>query len=100
MTKLSSGEKNIKNCLYDICIVGGLGHVGLPLGISFAQSGKKVMIYDINQKAIDIVSRGNMPFKEIGAEIYGYASKEIFYRNEHETGILNCNPQQFGDNIN
>jgi UDP-N-acetyl-D-mannosaminuronic acid dehydrogenase len=48
--------------------VGGLGHVGLPLGISFADSGKRVVLYDINQKAIDTVSQGKMPFVEAGAE--------------------------------
>lgn len=53
---------------YDICIIGGLGRVGLPLGISFAHSAKKVMLYDINLKAMDIVSQGRMPFKEKGAE--------------------------------
>ncbi len=58
----------MKKNLYDICIVGGLGHVGLPLGISLAQAGKKVILYDINQKTIDIVSQGNMPFIEAGAE--------------------------------
>ena len=53
---------------YDVCIVGGLGHVGLPLGISLAQSGKRVILYDINKEAIDILSRGKMPFMENGAE--------------------------------
>jgi UDP-N-acetyl-D-mannosaminuronic acid dehydrogenase len=53
---------------YDICIIGGLGHIGLPLGISFAKTGKKVILYDINQKAIDMVSKGGMPFLEAGAE--------------------------------
>jgi UDP-N-acetyl-D-mannosaminuronic acid dehydrogenase len=58
----------MKNNLYDVCIVGGLGHVGLPLGISLAHSGKKVILYDIDQKAIDTVSKGKMPFIEVGAE--------------------------------
>ena len=58
----------MKEFEYDVCIVGGLGHVGLPLGISFAQSGKKVVLYDINEKTIDIVSRGEMPFMESGAQ--------------------------------
>jgi len=53
---------------YDICIIGGLGHVGLPLGISFAATGKRVILYDINQIAIDMVSKGIMPFLENGAE--------------------------------
>ena len=58
----------MKTQTYDICVVGGLGHVGLPLGISLAQSGKQVVLYDINQKTIDIVSQGKMPFVEEGAE--------------------------------
>ena len=29
--------------LYDVCIVGGLAHVGLPLGILLADAGKKVL---------------------------------------------------------
>jgi len=58
----------MKKKKYDICIIGGLGHVGLPLGISFAKSGKKVILYDVNQQAIDIVTKGKMPFLEAGAE--------------------------------
>lgn len=58
----------MKKNLYDICIVGGLGHVGLPLGISLAHSGKKVILYDIDKRAIDTVSQGKMPFMEKGAE--------------------------------
>jgi UDP-N-acetyl-D-mannosaminuronic acid dehydrogenase len=53
---------------YDVCVVGGLGRVGLPLGISLADSGKKVMLYDIDKDAIDCVSSGKMPFIEAGAE--------------------------------
>jgi len=55
------------NC-YDVCIIGGVGHAGLPLGISLAESGKKVILYDIDKRAIDIVSQGKMPFIEPGAE--------------------------------
>lgn len=58
----------MKKRLYDVCVIGGLGHVGLPLGISFADSGKRVVLYDINRETIDIVSQGKMPFLEVGAE--------------------------------
>ena len=30
----------------DIVIVGGAGHIGLPLGMLFANKGKKVILYD------------------------------------------------------
>ena len=53
---------------YDVCIVGGLGHVGLPLGISLAEAGRKVVLYDINERSIKTVSAGKMPFLEQGAE--------------------------------
>ncbi len=53
---------------YDVCVVGGLGHIGLPLGISFAKAGKKVILYDINKDSIETVSKGKMPFSEVGAE--------------------------------
>ncbi|MFA5251642.1 MAG: nucleotide sugar dehydrogenase [Phycisphaerae bacterium] len=53
---------------YDVCVIGGLGHIGLPLGISFAKTGKKVILYDINKDSIDTVSKGKMPFSEVGAE--------------------------------
>ena len=55
------------NTKYDVCIIGGLGHVGLPLGLSLADSGKRVVLYDINRKWIDMVSAGQMPFIEEGA---------------------------------
>lgn len=52
----------------DICVMGGGGHVGLPLSLVFASKGKKVRIFDINRKTIDTVLSGRMPFMEKGAE--------------------------------
>lgn len=78
MKNLFSGGSQLKSHLYDICVIGGLGHVGLPLGISFAHSGKKVVLYDINQEAIDTVSQGHMPFLEKGAE---EILKEVLNKN-------------------
>ena len=53
---------------YDVCVIGGAGHVGLPLSIAFANKGKKVIIYDINEKAINEINSGKMPFLEENAE--------------------------------
>ncbi len=60
-------KKNLKN-LFDVVIIGGLGHVGLPLGIAFAEKGLKVCLYDINKDKGEIVKKGVMPFIEYGAE--------------------------------
>jgi UDP-N-acetyl-D-mannosaminuronic acid dehydrogenase len=53
---------------YDLCVVGGAGHVGLPLSIAFAAQGLRVFICDLNQKALDVIKSGRMPFMERGAE--------------------------------
>ncbi|MBF0483195.1 MAG: nucleotide sugar dehydrogenase [Candidatus Omnitrophica bacterium] len=53
---------------YDVCVIGGLGHIGLPLGISLAQTGMKVAAYDINEKAVQTISAGKIPFMEQGAD--------------------------------
>ncbi|PYR36988.1 MAG: nucleotide sugar dehydrogenase, partial [Acidobacteria bacterium] len=53
---------------FDICIIGGAGHVGLPLALVFARAGKRVLIHDLNQAAMDTIKAGAMPFIEYGAE--------------------------------
>jgi UDP-N-acetyl-D-mannosaminuronic acid dehydrogenase len=50
--------------LYDVCIVGGCGHVGLPLAITFAAKNLRVCIHDIDDAAVASVGRGTMPFRE------------------------------------
>jgi UDP-N-acetyl-D-mannosaminuronic acid dehydrogenase len=85
------GRYQMEKMKYDICIIGGLGHVGLPLGILFANTGKKVMIYDLYEKAIDMVLRGKMPFKEEGAEalLKKVIGKTLFVSSDKEV-IKNC----------
>jgi len=48
-------------------VLGGCGHVGLPLGLAFADSGLRVALYDTNLAAVDRVSSGKMPHLEPGA---------------------------------
>lgn len=52
----------------DICVVGGAGHVGLPLAVVLASKGLRVLIHDINDKALAKIKSGVMPFLEEGAE--------------------------------
>lgn len=51
-----------------ITIVGGCGHVGLPLGIVLAEKGFDVRLYDIGKEWVSMVNAGKMPFMENGAE--------------------------------
>jgi UDP-N-acetyl-D-mannosaminuronic acid dehydrogenase len=52
---------------HDVVIVGGCGHVGLPLGIALGQCGLRVALYDTNKEAVDTVNDGRLPFEEDGA---------------------------------
>jgi UDP-N-acetyl-D-mannosaminuronic acid dehydrogenase len=52
----------------NICIIGGCGHVGIPLGLAFASKNFNVTLLDINQKAVDAINAGKLPFIEDGAQ--------------------------------
>jgi UDP-N-acetyl-D-mannosaminuronic acid dehydrogenase len=53
---------------HDVVVMGGCGHVGLPLGMAFADRGLDVVLYDINRDVVDCVNAGVMPFFETGAD--------------------------------
>jgi len=50
-----------------ITIVGGCGHVGLPLGIALANAGAQVSLYDTHAPRVAEIVAGKMPFVEWGA---------------------------------
>jgi UDP-N-acetyl-D-mannosaminuronic acid dehydrogenase len=52
----------------DVVVVGGCGHVGLPLGIGFADRGRKTVVFDINAESVAKVNRAELPFDEPGAQ--------------------------------
>jgi UDP-N-acetyl-D-mannosaminuronic acid dehydrogenase len=52
------------NSQVDVVIVGGCGHVGLPLGIAFADRGLNVALVDVNPLAVETVNGGELPFAE------------------------------------
>jgi len=52
---------------HDLVVIGGGGHVGLPLAIAFAAEGCSVLIYDVSERAVAQVNDGQLPFDEPGA---------------------------------
>ncbi|MGC5169262.1 nucleotide sugar dehydrogenase [Micromonospora sp. DT81.3] len=52
----------------DVVVVGGGGHVGLPLAIALASRGKRTVVYDVSQAAVDQIMAAKMPFIEPGAD--------------------------------
>ena len=51
-----------------IAIIGGCGHVGIPLGLALAHKGFQTTLIDKNVVAVDCISHGKLPFYEEGAE--------------------------------
>lgn len=52
---------------YDVVVVGGCGHVGLPLALAFADQGVRTVSYDVNDVVVKTVMDGQLPFREDGA---------------------------------
>jgi UDP-N-acetyl-D-mannosaminuronic acid dehydrogenase len=51
-----------------LAIVGGCGHVGLPLALAFARKGCQVDLLDVSAECVAQVNAGHMPFQEDDAD--------------------------------
>jgi UDP-N-acetyl-D-mannosaminuronic acid dehydrogenase len=63
-----AAKKSNPKTAVDLTVVGGAGHVGIPLVLSFASRGLRVMVYDVNERAVTQLQAGIVPFIEHGAE--------------------------------
>jgi UDP-N-acetyl-D-mannosaminuronic acid dehydrogenase len=52
----------------DLTVIGGAGHVGIPLVLSFAAKGLTVNVNDLNLDSLAALKAGRLPFIEHGAE--------------------------------
>jgi UDP-N-acetyl-D-mannosaminuronic acid dehydrogenase len=52
----------------NVVVVGGCGHVGLPFGMVLADRGMQVVLLDTDKAKVALVNRGEMPFREAGAD--------------------------------
>jgi UDP-N-acetyl-D-mannosaminuronic acid dehydrogenase len=52
----------------DLTVVGGAGHVGIPLVLCFADSGLRVLINDPNEVSMRSLREGKLPFIEYDAQ--------------------------------
>jgi UDP-N-acetyl-D-mannosaminuronic acid dehydrogenase len=52
---------------YDVCVIG-LGRVGLPLALCFAEAGLSVLGVDKDEDRLEAIRAGRMPFKEPGTD--------------------------------
>ncbi len=69
----------IKPYKIKMTIIGGAGHIGLPLGILFANKGINVTLYDKNYVAIKKINNSKLPFmEENGKKLLQKNKKKIF----------------------
>jgi UDP-N-acetyl-D-mannosaminuronic acid dehydrogenase len=69
----------------DVVVVGGCGHVGLPLALTLADAALRVGIYDVNGATVDSINQCRMPFNEPGAP-------EILSRVAGTSLVASCDP--------
>jgi UDP-N-acetyl-D-mannosaminuronic acid dehydrogenase len=60
--------RSVNSQTADVTVVGGAGHVGVPLVLSFAAKGLKVNVNDLNHGNLASLRAGRLPFIEYGAE--------------------------------
>jgi UDP-N-acetyl-D-mannosaminuronic acid dehydrogenase len=63
---VSGASATVENA--DITVVGGAGHVGIPLVLALAQAGFRVNVNDLNSDALKTLKAGRLPFIEDGAD--------------------------------
>lgn len=68
----SNMEKNVYELLKEkktSLAVVGLGYVGMPIAVAFAEKGLDVIGFDNNEKKIELYKSGVDPTKEVGDEV-------------------------------
>jgi len=51
-----------------VTVVGGAGHVGVPLVLALVEAGLRVNVNDLNDESLQMLRAGNLPFIEHGAD--------------------------------
>ena len=67
-----------------ICIIGGAGHIGLPLALKFCEKNFFVDVIDKNKSVIKNLKNSIFPFYETGGkELLKYCikNKQIDFKN-------------------
>lgn len=76
----------ISNVVGQIAVVGGAGHVGLPLSLLLAQRGFGVVIVDTDAAKVEGLQRGVPPFWERGASelLQEVSRRALSFCTEHQ----------------
>jgi UDP-N-acetyl-D-mannosaminuronic acid dehydrogenase len=74
-----------------IAVIGGAGHVGLPLSLFLAKSGFSVVVVDKDRAKMDFISSGNIPFieKDIDELLHACKHADISYTDQYSS-VSSC----------
>ncbi len=74
----------------NIAVVGGAGHVGLPLSLLLQYKGFQTTVIDIDAEKIERIKQGEFPFMEKGgAALLKTVKDKVTFTTEHKQ-IKNC----------
>lgn len=62
----------------------GLGYVGMPIAVTFAERGEKIIGFDINSDKVELYKKGIDPTNEVGNERLSKVKNIFFTSNEKE----------------
>lgn len=73
----------------NVSVVGGAGHIGLPLSCYIASKGHKVTIVDTNEDVLKNLKNDNLPFSEVNLEEYWKLAKNNIELSSKNQSIEN-----------
>src|SRR5215212_10134639 len=69
----------------------GLGYVGLPLAIEFANAGFKIIGFDVSQRVVDKLMRGESHIQDVpSADVARYVERGLFEATTDEARLGDC----------
>ena len=76
----------MENKSTNIAVIGGGGHVGLPLSLMFSKHGFRVVLVDSDAAKIEMLKKGEFPFMEDGGSelLQDVKDENILFCTEHK----------------
>jgi len=69
----------------------GLGYVGLPLAVEFARAGLKVVGYDVSERVVSLLNRGESHIQDVdAAEVARLVKSGLFAATTDETRLASA----------
>src|SRR4051794_14011926 len=66
----------------------GLGYVGLPLAVEFGKAGLKVIGYDVSERVVSLLNRGESHIRDVdAADVAALVASGIFEATTDESRL-------------